>query len=76
MGAATIAQVNFFNTHPTGRRPETRAAGGFDGRRRHPGVRIRAELRGDLSERIPLTRSISEVGGDVMKQAVGDLFRK
>ena len=25
---------------------------------------------------IPLTRSISEVGGEVMKQAIGDLFRK
>jgi succinate dehydrogenase / fumarate reductase iron-sulfur subunit len=25
---------------------------------------------------IPLTRSISEVCGDVMKQAIGDLFRK
>jgi len=25
---------------------------------------------------IPLTRSIAEVGGDVMKQAIGDLFRK
>ena len=25
---------------------------------------------------IPLTTSIAEVGGDVMKQAVGDLFRK
>ena len=25
---------------------------------------------------IPLTRSIAEVGGDVMKQAIGDLFSK
>jgi succinate dehydrogenase / fumarate reductase iron-sulfur subunit len=25
---------------------------------------------------IPLTRSISEVGREVMKQAIGDLFRK
>ena len=25
---------------------------------------------------IPLTRSISEVGRDVMKQAIGDLFRR
>ena len=25
---------------------------------------------------IPLTRSIAEVGGEVMKQALGDLFRK
>ena len=24
---------------------------------------------------IPLTRSIAEVGGEVMKQAIGDLFR-
>jgi succinate dehydrogenase/fumarate reductase-like Fe-S protein len=25
---------------------------------------------------IPLTKSISEVGGQVMRQAVGDLFKK
>jgi succinate dehydrogenase / fumarate reductase iron-sulfur subunit len=25
---------------------------------------------------IPLTRSIAEVGGEVMKQALGDLLRK
>jgi succinate dehydrogenase/fumarate reductase-like Fe-S protein len=25
---------------------------------------------------IPLTRSISEVGGAVMKQAIGDIFRR
>jgi succinate dehydrogenase/fumarate reductase-like Fe-S protein len=25
---------------------------------------------------IPLTKAISEVGGEVMKQAIGDLFRR
>ena len=28
------------------------------------------------SKDIPLTASIAEVGGEVMKQALGDLFRK
>ena len=37
---------------------------------------IRPELRRSLPKDIPLTRSIAEVGGEVMKQAIGDLFRK
>ena len=33
------------------------------------------ELRRVCPKDIPLTRSIAEVGGDVMKQAIGDLLR-
>ena len=50
VGAATISQVRLFNTHPTGKALQARTAGGADGRRRHSGMRLRAELRGGLSQ--------------------------
>jgi succinate dehydrogenase / fumarate reductase iron-sulfur subunit len=76
VGAAVISQVRLFNTHPTGK------AGKAD--------RLHA-LMGDggihecgyaqncvevCPKDIPLTRSIAEVGGQVMKQALADLFRR
>ena len=51
VGAAAISQVRLFNTHPTGKALKTRAPDGLDGRRRNPGVRLRAELRGGLPQR-------------------------
>ncbi len=50
VGAATISQVRLFNTHPTGAVSEARAPGGAHGRWRHPGVRLRAELRGSVPQ--------------------------
>ena len=38
-------------------------------------MRLRTELRRGLPERHPAHDFIAEVGGDVMKQALGDLFR-
>ena len=51
VGAATISQVRLFNTHPTGKGAEGRSPEGADGRWRHPGMRLRAELRRSLPQR-------------------------
>lgn len=76
VGAATISQVRLFNEHPTGRalKRERLAALMGDG-----GIQECGYAQNCLEvcpKDIPLTTSIAEVGGDVMKQAFGDLFRK
>jgi len=76
VGAATISQVRLFNTHPTGaslKRERLSALMG-DG-----GIQECGYAQNCLEacpKDIPLTRSISEVGGAVMKQAISDLFRQ
>src|SRR5512146_576034 len=76
VGAAAISQVRLFNTHPTGKalKHERLEALMGDGGIHECGyaqncVKI-------CPKEIPLTRSISEVFGQVMKQAIGDFFRK
>ncbi len=76
VGAATISQVRLFNTHPTGAalKRERLAALMGDG-----GIQECGYAQNCLEacpKDIPLTKSISEVGGAVMKQTIGDLFRK
>ncbi|GAC1431587.1 MAG: succinate dehydrogenase iron-sulfur subunit [Terriglobales bacterium] len=76
VGAATIAQVRLFNTHPTGsslKRERLEALMGDGGIQECGYAQNCVEV---CPKDIPLTRSISEVGGAVMKQAIGDLFRK
>ena len=76
VGAATIAQVRLFNTHPTGKalQRERLAALMGDGGIQECGY---AQNCVEVCPKdIPLTRAISEVGGAVMKQALGDLFRR
>ncbi len=76
VGAATIAQVNLFNTHPTGKalKHERLAALMGDGGIQECGY---AQNCVEVCPKdIPLTREISEVSGDVMVQAVTDLFRR
>jgi succinate dehydrogenase / fumarate reductase, iron-sulfur subunit len=76
VGAATISQVRLFNTHPTGAalKRERLAALMEDGGIQECGY---AQNCVEVCPKdIPLTRSIAEVGGEVMKQALGDLFRK
>ncbi len=76
VGAAVISQVRLFNTHPTGqalKRERLEALMG-DG-----GIHECAYAQNCVKacpKEIPLTRSISEVFGQVMKQTIGDLFRK
>src|SRR5437588_5461871 len=76
VGAATISQVRLFNTHPTGAalKRERLAALMGDGGIQECGYAQNCVE--SCPKDIPLTRSISEVGGAVMKQAVGDLFRR
>lgn len=76
VGAATISQVRLFNTHPTGKalKRERLAALMGDGGIQECGY---AQNCVEVCPKdIPLTRSISEVGREVMKQAIGDLFGK
>ncbi len=76
VGAATISQVRLFNTHPTGaalKRERLTALMGDGGIQECGYAQNCVEV---CPKDIPLTRSISQVGGEVMKQAVGDLFRK
>ncbi len=76
VGAATIAQVRLFNTHPTGaalKRERLTALMGDGGIQECGYAQNCVEI---CPKDIPLTRAISEVGGEVIKQAVGDLFRK
>ena len=76
VGAAAISQVRLFNEHPTGRalrRERLTALMGDGGIQECGYAQNCVEV---CPKEIPLTTSIAEVGGDVMKQAIGDLFRK
>jgi len=76
VGAATISQVRLFNTHPTGaalKRERLTTLMGDGGIQECGYAQNCVEV---CPKDIPLTRSIAEVSGEVMKQAIGDLFRK
>src|SRR5213082_3930820 len=76
VGAATISQVRLFNTHPTGKALERERLAALMG---DGGIQECGYAQNCVEvcpKDIPLTRSISEVGGAVMKQAISDLFRK
>jgi len=76
VGPAAIAQVRLFNTHPTGRalkHERLQALMGDGGIQECGYAQNCVEI---CPKDIPLTRSISEVGGAVMKQAIVDLFRR
>src|SRR5690348_4769973 len=76
VGAATISQVRLFNTHPTGaalKRERLVALMGDGGIQECGYAQNCVEV---CPKDIPLTKSISEVGGQVMKQALGDLLRR
>jgi succinate dehydrogenase iron-sulfur subunit len=76
VGAATISQVRLFNTHPTGaalKRERLAALMGDGGIQECGYAQNCVEV---CPKDIPLTRSISQVGGEVIKQAVSDFFRK
>jgi succinate dehydrogenase / fumarate reductase iron-sulfur subunit len=76
VGAAAISQVRLFNTHPTGaalERERLTALMGDGGIHECGYAQNCVEI---CPKDIPLTRSIAEVGGAVMKQAIGDLFHR
>ena len=76
VGAATISQVRLFNTHPTGAalKRERLAALMGDGGIQECGYAQNCVEA--CPKDIPLTQSISEVGGAVTKQALSNLLRK
>src|ERR1700736_1009783 len=76
VGAATIAQVRLFNTHPTGKALERERLAALMGDGGIQECGYAQHCVEGCPKDIPLTRSISEVGGDVMKQAISDLFRR
>lgn len=76
VGAAAIGQVALFNQHPTGKvlKEERLAALMGDG-----GIADCAYAQNCVEacpKDIPLTKAIADVGGQVMKKAIGDLFRR
>jgi succinate dehydrogenase / fumarate reductase, iron-sulfur subunit len=76
VGAATISQVRLFNTHPTGKelkRDRLAALMGDGGIQECGYAQNCVEV---CPKDIPLTKSIAEVGGQVMSQALGDLLRR
>jgi succinate dehydrogenase / fumarate reductase iron-sulfur subunit len=75
VGAATIAQVRLFNSHPTGKelKKERLTALMGDGGIQECGYAQNCvEI---CPKELPLTKSIADVGGQVMWQAVKDFFR-
>ena len=76
VGAATISQVRLFNTHPTGKElkhERLHALMGDGGIHECGYAQNCVEV---CPKDIPLTKSIAEVGGAVMRQAIKDLFVK
>ncbi len=76
VGAATISQVRLFNTHPTGKALKSERLHALMG---DGGIQECGYAQNCVEvcpKEIPLTRSIAEVGGAVMKQAFVDLFRR
>src|SRR5438067_2480051 len=76
VGAAAISQVRLFNTHPTGKalkRERLSALMGDGGIHECGYAQNCVEV---CPKDIPLTRSISDVDREVMKQAVSDFFRR
>jgi succinate dehydrogenase / fumarate reductase, iron-sulfur subunit len=76
VGAATIAQVRLFNTHPTGKalkEDRLHALMGDGGIQECGYAQNCVEV---CPKDIPLTDAISEVGGQVMRQAIKDIFTR
>jgi len=76
VGAATIAQVRLFNTHPTGaalKEERLHALMGDGGIQECGYAQNCVEI---CPKDIPLTNAISEVAGQVMKQAIKDIFTR
>jgi len=75
VGAATIAQVRLFNQHPTGqalKHERLRALMGDGGIQECGFAQNCVEV---CPKDIPLTTAISDIGREVMKQAIKDFFR-
>jgi succinate dehydrogenase / fumarate reductase iron-sulfur subunit len=75
VGAATISQVKLFNAHPTGKGQKVERLQALMG---DGGIQECGYAQNCVEvcpKEIPLTKSIADVGGQVMWQAVKDFFR-
>ena len=75
VGAATISQVKLFNAHPTGKGQKVERLQALMG---DGGIQECGYAQNCVEvcpKEIPLTKSIADVGGQVMWQAMKDLFR-
>lgn len=76
VGAATISQVRLFNAHETGKSLKTERLHALMG---DGGIQECGYAQNCVEvcpKDIPLTKSISAVSGQVMKQAIKDLFQR
>ncbi|ABF41573.1 succinate dehydrogenase subunit B [Candidatus Koribacter versatilis Ellin345] len=76
VGAAAISQVRLFNQHPTGKMLKTERLHALMG---DGGIQECGYAQNCVEvcpKDIPLTKSISSVGGQVMKQAIKDIFTR
>jgi succinate dehydrogenase / fumarate reductase iron-sulfur subunit len=76
VGAAAISQVRLFNAHPTGKMLKTERLHALMG---DGGIQECGYAQNCVEvcpKEIPLTKSISTVAGQVMKQAIKDLFTR
>src|SRR5689334_6828932 len=76
VGAAAISQVRLFNAHPTGaalKVDRLQALMGDGGIQECGYAQNCVEV---CPKEIPLTKSIADVGGQVMKQAIKDIFTR
>lgn len=75
VGAATIAQVRLFNTHPTGHMQKHERLQALMGEGGIQECGYAQNCVHACPKEIPLTTAIAEVGGQVIKQALTDFFR-
>jgi|SRR5664279_2606519 succinate dehydrogenase / fumarate reductase iron-sulfur subunit len=76
VGAAAISQVRLFNAHPTGKMLKTERLHALMG---DGGIQECGYAQNCVEvcpKEIPLTKSISTVAGQVMKQAIKDIFTR
>jgi succinate dehydrogenase / fumarate reductase iron-sulfur subunit len=76
VGAAAISQVRLFNAHPTGKMLKTERLHALMG---DGGIQECGYAQNCVEvcpKEIPLTKSISAVAGQVMKQAIKDIFTR
>ena len=76
VGAATIAQVKLFNQHPTGKALKTERLHALMGDGGIQECGFAQNCVNACPKMIPLTKAISDVGRDVMVQAVKDVFTR
>jgi len=76
VGAAVIGQVRLFNTHPTGKMQAPERLEALMGRGGIHECGLAQNCLDACPKQIPLTEAISQIGGQVMRQAVLGFLKK